>query len=106
MTSDEQDKRVDAVGIGVIGLGRAFMLMLPDFERDPRFNLVAACDIRADARESFSSRYDAAVYSEVEKLAADPSVEAVYIASPHQLHEEHAIAVLNEIGRASCRERV
>ncbi len=83
------------MGIGVIGLGRAFMLMLPDFERDPRFNLVAACDIRADARESFSSRYDAAVYSEVEKLAADPSVEAVYIASPHQLHEEHAIAVLN-----------
>jgi len=30
--------------IGVIGLGRAFFLMLPTFQQDPRVQLVAATD--------------------------------------------------------------
>ncbi|MCC3305252.1 Gfo/Idh/MocA family protein [Sneathiella sp. HT1-7] len=94
MTFNKADKCIDAIGVGVVGLGRAFMLTRPDFEGDARFNLVAACDTRAEARDSFSTRYSAAAYSDVEKLAADPSVEAVYIASPHQLHEAHAITAL------------
>lgn len=89
-----RDRRSGAVGVGVVGLGRAFTLMLPDFENDPRFNLVAACDTRLKARESFSSQYAAPTYSTVKALAADPYVEVVYIASPHQFHKDHAIAAL------------
>jgi phthalate 4,5-cis-dihydrodiol dehydrogenase len=75
--------------LGVIGLGRAFTLMLPTFLGDPRVRLVAACDPRAAAREQFARDFSAATHDEVEALVADAKVEAVYIASPHQFHAQH-----------------
>lgn len=75
--------------IGVIGLGRAFTLMLPTFATDPRIALVAASDPRPDARECFAQEFDARVFEDAETLCADPDVKAVYIASPHQFHVAH-----------------
>jgi phthalate 4,5-cis-dihydrodiol dehydrogenase len=74
--------------LGVAGLGRAFTLMLPTFTQDPRVRLVAACDPRQEARAQFAGDFGAPVYSDIESLARDPAVEAIYIASPHQLHAE------------------
>lgn len=75
--------------LGVAGLGRAFMLMLPTLMRHPRVRLTAACDTRAAARDCFARDFDAATYETIEALCADPDVNAVYIASPHQFHMEH-----------------
>jgi len=81
--------------IGVAGLGRAFSLMLPTFVGDDRVALVAACDPRPAAREQFTREFGTA-YDSVEALAADPAVEVLYIASPHQHHAAHArIAAAN-----------
>jgi phthalate 4,5-cis-dihydrodiol dehydrogenase len=79
-----------AIRLGVAGLGRAFSLMLPTFLADPRIELVAACDPRLEARSRFASDFSAPVYETIEQLARDPSVEAIYVASPHQFHAEHA----------------
>jgi phthalate 4,5-cis-dihydrodiol dehydrogenase len=76
--------------LGVAGLGRAFTLMLPTFAADPRVALVAAADTRAEARERFAADFAAASYATVEELCADPAVEAVYVATPHQCHARHA----------------
>ena len=78
-----------ALNLGVIGLGRAFTLMLPTFAADPRIALVAASDPRADARERFAQEFGAKVFDDAEALCADPDVAAVYVASPHQFHVEH-----------------
>ena len=75
--------------LGVIGLGRAFTLMLPTFAADPRIRMVAAHDPRADARERFAQEFDAKVFEDAEALCADADVKAVYIASPHQFHVAH-----------------
>ncbi|VVE44145.1 Putative 4,5-dihydroxyphthalate dehydrogenase [Pandoraea eparura] len=75
--------------IGVAGLGRAFSLMLPTFLRDPRVQLVAACDPRADARRQFAADFAAPTYADVAALADDDNVEIIYIASPHQFHAQH-----------------
>ncbi|MEM5383007.1 Gfo/Idh/MocA family oxidoreductase [Paraburkholderia phymatum] len=75
--------------IGVAGLGRAFSLMLPTFLRDPRVQLVAACDPREEARRQFAADFDARTYADVLQLADDPNVEVVYVASPHQFHAQH-----------------
>jgi phthalate 4,5-cis-dihydrodiol dehydrogenase len=75
--------------IGVAGLGRAFSLMLPTFLRDPRVQLVAACDPREEARRQFAADFDARTYADVLQLADDPNVEVVYVASPHQFHARH-----------------
>ena len=77
--------------IGVAGLGRAFTLMLPTLAADSRIELVAAADPRADARTRFATDFAARTYPSVDELCADPDVEAVYIATPHQDHAGHVV---------------
>ena len=72
--------------LGVAGLGRAFTLMLPTLEADPRIELVAAADPRAEATARFAAQFAARTYSTIEQLAGDPDVEVVYVATPHELH--------------------
>jgi phthalate 4,5-cis-dihydrodiol dehydrogenase len=78
----------DKLRLGIAGLGRAFTLMLPTLACDPRLALVAAFDPRATAREQFARDFNAHAYDTLEQLAADPQVQAVYLASPHQFHAE------------------
>ena len=75
--------------IGVAGLGRAFTVMLPTFTRDPRVQLVAAADPRAEARARFAADFSARTYETVEALCTDGDVEIVYVATPHQHHAAH-----------------
>lgn len=80
--------------LGVVGLGRAFMLMLPTLAHHPLVRLVAAADPREEARRQFESDFSrpdapARAYDSVERLCADNAVEALYIASPHQFHVAH-----------------
>ena len=75
--------------LGIIGLGRAFTLMLPTFASHPRITMVAASDPRSDARERFAEEFGARVYEGADALCADPDVRAVYVASPHQFHVDH-----------------
>jgi len=76
--------------LGVAGLGRAFSVMLPTFIRHPAVRLVAAADTRATARKRFADGFSAQAYDTVMALCADPTVDAVYVATPHQFHREHA----------------
>jgi phthalate 4,5-cis-dihydrodiol dehydrogenase len=80
--------------LGVVGLGRAFMLMLPTLAHHPLVRLVAAADPRAEARRQFESDFSrpeapARSYDSVEQLCDDEAIEALYIASPHQFHVAH-----------------
>ena len=75
--------------MGVAGLGRAFTLMLPTLAADPRVELVAAADPRAEATRRFAADFGARAYAGVEALCADPDVEVVYVATPHEHHAAH-----------------
>ena len=75
--------------IGVAGLGRAFTCMLPTFIADRRVRLVAAADPLVPARAQFESDFGGSAYAEFETLCADPQVQVVYVATPHQFHAEH-----------------
>jgi phthalate 4,5-cis-dihydrodiol dehydrogenase len=74
--------------LGVIGLGRAFTIMLPTLVCDRRVKLCAAADPRPEARALFTSEFGPA-YESAEEVCADPNVEAIYICSPHHLHARH-----------------
>src|SRR5262249_12582650 len=82
--------------LGVAGLGRAFSVMLPTFTRHPAVKLVAAADTRAAARNQFAEEFSARAYDTVAALCADPAVDAVYVATPHQFHREHASLAARE----------
>jgi phthalate 4,5-cis-dihydrodiol dehydrogenase len=75
--------------MGIAGLGRAFTLMLPTLVADPRVELVAAADPRADATQRFAADFGARTYDTVEALCADTDIELVYVATPHQHHAVH-----------------
>lgn len=77
------------IRLGVLGLGRAFTLMLPTFTGDARVQLVAAFDPRDSAREAFARTLGGQAHASAEAVCADPSVEWIYVATPHQLHADH-----------------
>ena len=82
------------VRLGVVGLGRGFMLMIPTFTADPRVKLVAAAAPRAESRAAFEAEFGGRTYDDIVPLCADPQVEAVYIATPHQMHADHVCTAL------------
>jgi phthalate 4,5-cis-dihydrodiol dehydrogenase len=77
--------------VGVVGLGVAAGLVLPEIAADPRVRIVAGADPRAAAREAFASRFQAEAYTDIEALCASPNVDLVYIFTPNRLHAEHAV---------------
>jgi len=77
------------LGVGAVGLGRAFMLMLPTFVADARVRLVAAADPDPDARARFVREFGGSAYASVAELCADQAVDVVSIATPHEMHAEH-----------------
>ena len=77
------------IRFGVLGMGRAFTLMLPTFLGDPRLKLVAAFDPRASARSAFESVFGGKACATEEEVCTDPQVEWIYVATPHQLHTRH-----------------
>lgn len=77
------------VRLGVAGLGRGFMLSLPSLRVDRHVKLVACAAPRASSRAAFLAEFGGTAHTTVEALAADPEVEAVYIATPHQMHRAH-----------------
>ena len=82
------------LALGVAGLGRAFTIMLPTLSRHPGVKLVAAADPRREARARFEADFGGRAFDSVEALCADPSVDAIYVATPHEHHARHAIAAL------------
>jgi phthalate 4,5-cis-dihydrodiol dehydrogenase len=85
---------VTPLRLGVIGLGRAFMLMRTSFLLDDRVCLAAAADPRPAARAAFAAEFGGSTHETAEALIADPAVEAVYVATPHQFHEPQVLAAI------------
>jgi len=84
--------------MGVAGLGRAFTIMVPTLANDPRVRLVAGADPLPEGRKLFESQFGARTYATVEELCADPDVEVVYVATPHQHHAAHKVERRRRIG--------
>jgi phthalate 4,5-cis-dihydrodiol dehydrogenase len=83
------------IKFGVLGLGRAFTLMLNTFTGDSRVQLVAAFDPRKPACDAFAAQLGA-TYPSARAVCEDANVEWVYVATPHQFHAEHvALAARN-----------
>lgn len=58
--------------LGIAGLGRGFMLMLPTLAQHPDIELVAAADPREAARTRFAADYGGRTHATVAALCRDP----------------------------------
>ncbi|MEE2745690.1 MAG: Gfo/Idh/MocA family oxidoreductase [Pseudomonadota bacterium] len=72
--------------IGAVGLGRAFSIMLPSFNLDPRIILASAADPREEARNLFEKQIKGRTYENIEALLDNEDVDAIYIGTPVRNH--------------------
>ncbi|GAB7389144.1 Gfo/Idh/MocA family oxidoreductase [Bacillaceae bacterium] len=75
--------------MGIVGLGIAGSALLPAIAKHPHVTVTAACGRNKERLERFASDYQAEVFCSVEELCRSPRVDALYIASPTELHAEH-----------------
>lgn len=66
--------------------------MLPTLTSHPKVRIVAGADPGPQARQRFAAATGVPVYENAEALCASATVDAVYIASPHQFHPGNALA--------------
>ena len=81
------------LNVGVLGLGLAGADIVASLSGDPLVKVVAIADPRPNARERFRQRYGGRAYDTVDGLCDDPSIAAVWVATPTQHHLEHAAAL-------------
>ena len=78
------------IGLGIAGLGMAGAVMVQAASAHTGYVLRAAADPHEGPRAAFARDFNASAYRDVAELVADPAVEVVYIATPHQFHAGHA----------------
>lgn len=78
--------------IGIAGICVGAAEILPAMESMPELDLIAGADVVAETRQRFTERFpNAKTYDSVEKLCADPEIEAIWVATPNRFHAEHAV---------------
>ena len=82
----------EVLRLGVAGLGVASTQILPPISTLPFIKVTAAADTRTDALVKFREAYKGETFTSVEAMCASPNVDAVYVATPNQLHAQHVIA--------------
>jgi len=78
-------------GLGIAGLGMAGAVMVRAAAGHSGLRLCAAADPHEAPRMAFARDFNARAYADIAGLCADPAVDVVYIATPHQFHAAHAV---------------
>ncbi len=82
------------IRIGIAGWGAAAQAFLPAIGAHPGFELVAAAEPALPVREEIARERGIKTYASVLELLAHPGLDAVYIATPTDLHSEHVLQAM------------
>ncbi len=90
---------------GIIGLGKIANKFATDLATIEHAELVAVASRSQENANDFAKKYNAEkAYNSYEALAKDVEVDAVYIATPHSFHKEHAILCLQNKKAVLCEK--
>ena len=90
---------------GIIGLGNIANKFAADLARVENVELVAVASRNQQRAETFAVQHNSKkAYNSYEKLVKDSEVDAVYIATPHSFHKEHAILCLQNKKAVLCEK--
>jgi phthalate 4,5-cis-dihydrodiol dehydrogenase len=81
--------------MAIIGLGRGFALSARGLQAHPAIRLIASANPSEASRRAFETTFGGKTFSDYKDMLRDPSIEIVYIATPHQMHNQHVIDCLN-----------
>ncbi|MFT6699553.1 MAG: putative dehydrogenase [Porticoccaceae bacterium] len=90
---------------GILGLGKIANKFATDLVTVENSELVAVASRSQQNADEFSAKYNCKkAYNSYEELAKDTEVDAVYIATPHSFHKEHAILCLQHKKAVLCEK--
>jgi phthalate 4,5-cis-dihydrodiol dehydrogenase len=78
-----------AIRIGILGMGAAGWAFLPAIRSNPGFELAAVAEPAVDVRETVAAETGVATYGDLAAMLRQPALDAVYIATPTELHPGH-----------------
>lgn len=81
------------VRIGVCGMGAAGQAFVPALHRHEGFEWVALAEPVAPVCEAFARQHGVAGYASLDAMLGHPGLDAVYLATPTDLHAEQAVQV-------------
>ena len=90
---------------GIIGLGNIANKFATDLARVKNVELVAVASRSQQRADEFSVQHNSKrAYNSYVNLVKDAEVDAVYIATPHSFHKEHAILCLQNKKAVLCEK--
>ncbi|WP_343330303.1 Gfo/Idh/MocA family oxidoreductase [Polaribacter staleyi] len=90
---------------GIIGLGNIAQKFATDLATVENAELVAVASRSQENADEFARKYNSKkAYNSYLDLAKDAEVDAVYIATPHSFHKEHAILCLQHKKAVLCEK--
>src|SRR5687767_13969135 len=95
------DRRL--INVGILGYGfagRGFHAYL--LTHEPRLKLAAVASRDAQRRERAAVEYGVRTFETLDAMLADGGVDLVIIATPHDVHAEQAVAVMDAGKHCVC----
>jgi phthalate 4,5-cis-dihydrodiol dehydrogenase len=90
--------------LGIVGMGTASRQLLPAVDKRPEIRVAAICDPLPDIREAAAAKYGARPVADLEALLALDGIDAVYIATPTDLHAQQVVAAANAGKHVLCEK--
>ena len=93
------------VRFGIVGTGRISDWVLKGAVMEPRFEVAAVCSRTQEKADAFALRHGIPrTFNDIDKMASDPSVDAIYIGTPNDTHHDIAIRCLNHRKHVICEK--
>ena len=90
---------------GIVGTGRISDWVLKGAVLDPRFEASAVCSRSQEKGKAFAQAHGIGkVYTDIEKMASDPDIDAIYIGTPNSTHHDLAILCMNHGKHVLCEK--
>lgn len=90
---------------GIIGTGRISDWVLKGAVLEPRFEAAAVCSRSADNAVAFAGKHCIPkTYTDVDGMASDPSLDAIYIGTPNHTHHDLAIRCMEHGKHVMCEK--
>ena len=90
---------------GIVGTGRISDWVLKGAVLDPRFEAAAVCSRSQESGKAFAEAHGIAkVYTDIDEMASDPDIDAIYIGTPNSTHHDIAIKCLKHRKHVLCEK--
>lgn len=90
---------------GIVGTGRISDWVLKGAVMEPRFEAAAVCSRSRESGKAFAEAHGIAkVYTDIDGMASDPEIDAIYIGTPNSTHHDLAILCMNHGKHVLCEK--